>query len=583
MEDRLPCAVRNAPADVMTLDRADSGADRMSARSPVLTPVAGETPHAVAPDAGPSAELSSVFRTVAETDWDGRPKFDRATISRLARLVAARAYAKRLTELCHLAVAAGASDRQRRYEELFWNSGPACPGAFRAHFRKRAASGAPQPPLAEADNGALTLRYPDGEHQIAFGRMPLLSALLEFAVTALGYAEVDRHLRPLARSDVHRRSVETAANGLARSVHGFLAAHLPSAQTLRKFRMMAAFLEARCGGAIAPESIDDGVVMDFWMAQSAATGAEDLGVRTYRSVFRAFVRFHAALYEARDRFNLDHPRSLGDMRSGENFDAAQVDDSLAAMDEPTAPLHGLPPQIRFFNRRETQALAALLFPGRLRESLALSVMRCCVFGDAQGRLVNALQRGAAGGDLAPAIFRCLGDDYVARTGAHGKLADHARHVLLASLHVLIRGRHAAAGGVIAALLPDLDGSRARAAITEGAGREDTMAVARFLDALADRPESLGDDIARLAAAAKRAYRAIAREGFRDDDPGGPAAVERFAAAADGLVAIDRALGRFVATLSAGTPDWRRMYDDDRPRFIRQFQSIYGDRDDHAAA
>ena len=66
-------------------------------------------------------------------------------------------------------------------------------------------------------------------------------------------------------------------------------------------------------------------------ATGRAAEAERLledGFKTYRSVFKSFVKLHAALAEARDRFRLDHPRSLGaDTEAGE-IDPERISESL---------------------------------------------------------------------------------------------------------------------------------------------------------------------------------------------------------------------------------------------------------------
>ena len=72
---------------------------------------------------GKSGELTAAFQIIRETTINDVPKFGQKTCREVARVVACRTYAPALLELCHLIVAASATDRiSGRYENFFWDS-----------------------------------------------------------------------------------------------------------------------------------------------------------------------------------------------------------------------------------------------------------------------------------------------------------------------------------------------------------------------------------------------------------------------------------------------------------------------------
>ena len=537
--------------------------------------------------------LSAVLHTVEQTEIGGQPKFTPSTCHYLARIIASRAYAKRLTELCHLVVLAAACDRQRRYEKFFWACGPAIPSAFKAYFQQVDRTSATRAQVIAISSDAVELRYNDGNHAIAFGRMPLLSALAEFLLTALGYVWVNAALEPLLQDEINRRKVELAANALSRRVHGYLAERLVGAQKLRQFHLMTEFLGHRNAGGPAPESIDDGAILDFWVERSGTVGADDWGFRTYRSVFKSFTKLHAALTEARERHELDHPRSLGSESEAGEIDPERICESLETVENVLDPLKFLAEfpvaRIRYFNRREAEELKWLLSPDRLKEFLVLSVLRNSVFGEVQSRLANTRRADPVHGTLRERIEGAVPEDYLTGIARFRSLCDHIERILLASLHVLIRNRKAEAFVLITALAPAMDFTRLKEPLTEGSGRDKKMValpgaspIERFVLALDRQPESLGAEFAQLAAAARMAYRGINRKGFRDSDLDSDWAGAAFAATAETLIGIRNAADRIVTALERAPVDWRSQFEDDHSVFSCQFQFIYGERNGQAA-
>ena len=152
-------------------------------------------------------ELAAALSLVAETEAGGEPKFAPGVCRKLNRIVVCRAYASALLELCHLITAAS---RCGPYEDFFWAGGPARAASFRSRL-----SQARLDPASMVSVGAreITLTYRDGSFAITYARMPLLSALMEFLVTALGYGALDEICDGLTRGQPTMAQVSGRGQG----------------------------------------------------------------------------------------------------------------------------------------------------------------------------------------------------------------------------------------------------------------------------------------------------------------------------------------------------------------------------------
>jgi len=125
---------------------------------------------------GKSSELAQCLHAVQEITVDDDDKYPEKTCRELARIIVCRTYAPVVHELCHLVViAAHAGSPSGRYEELFWDSGAARAANFRAHLMARPWQEAP----VAVDGGEAVANYDDKPFAVSYGRMSLLSALME--------------------------------------------------------------------------------------------------------------------------------------------------------------------------------------------------------------------------------------------------------------------------------------------------------------------------------------------------------------------------------------------------------------------
>ena len=474
--------------------------------------------------AGQSPALRDLFRSLAEIEGAGGPKFSRKALHVLAQAVACRSYERMALETVHLVRAAALTAGRHGFEGVFWGMDQATASAFRGHFAGRAEI----PGRLAAIDGGVELRYPDGRFAVRFGRMPILSAFLEFTVAAIGFAALTDILAGIDAPDGTVAAQSKAANALSRALYEFLGDHLPTVQAQRKFRSLIAFLERDLGRDFRPEAIDDETVLDFWR-DASSPGREGSGeggdFRAYRTVVLAFLRLVELLEDgdALARFERMHAigpdREAGEVDPGEDsyLNGAEwaPENPLSAFAE--APLDA----VKFLNKRETEALTLPAEEGARLLRLPLSYLRAETFGAGQHRLIQALRRKA---DLAE--IRTIAEDaapqtYTDRIALLNRIDEHLQKLALASLPVL------------------------------GGGGDET------------------------ALRARKAFEALSRQGFEAHRLNDPDIQAAFQEAAAPLAELRERVRTLLNRLEAG-PDWAQAYRDDQAAFAEQFLLLYGE-------
>lgn len=532
---------------------------------------------------GQSSELAACFQIIQEATVDDVDKYPEKTCRELARIVVCRTYASAVHELCHLVVAAAALDASGRYENLFWDSGPARARNFFAWFQ--AAEGAGK--RIEVDSSQVVISYADKPFAVTYGRMALLSALMEFLMTSLGYTELDDTLAPLVASVPDAKRVSDAANELSRKLYGYLQDHLPPVQEQRRHRDFLGFIAERAKGAAAAEAIDDDAVLEYWSdqgrdeADDAATDA-----RTYRGVFKTAVRLLQILRLAADKHGMSVALPIGTEREAGEVDPADVEAAMAEIDDTAEPLSRLEDiaakGVKILNKREFDTLRQALHGDQAGRGLTRSVLRNAVFGDAQARLTQALRQGIAATEIAERVAAEPDSGYEQRLETFAAVAPHLERMVLIAFHVLAQAGHRYAVGAALAADPDLDLSDLVATLgnddhTPGGDNVVSFQAERamqkfFQSALAADAE---DGVGALAQSAAKAAKGIARQGFTDAAWADVEVVELFAEALPALTQVRRELDKFLNEHAARI-DWTALLDADTPRFRAQFLRLYGE-------
>jgi hypothetical protein len=539
-------------------------------------------------EAGKSAELTAAFQTVAETESDGRPKFTPKVCRELARVITCRAYGPALLELSHLVVAAEACVGNGRYEDFFWNSGPARSSVFQGYAARRlgAASAVSRP--ATAGPAGLDLGYGDGVFSISYARMPFLSALMEFLVTTLGYADLDDIWRDMLARGPSKQIVSGTANRLSKALYDYLKEHLPTAQNHRRFARLVAFLAERENGDFEAQSIDDEAVFDFWLGASARQSQDAVDFRTFAHAFRSFVRLRQLLEEARAGQALQQASSIGpDWESGE-VEPDSVTRLVEACDETGNPLERLrsPPAngIKFLTKTEAASLELLIDCGEVAFALPLSLMRCEIFGAAQSRISQALRRKLLAEEVIALIDRSVPETYEQRRERYSRLSRHAEKMRLASLHALTRARRPEAVIILRTLRPSVDLEPMLGALARPEPRGDSVvpfspaAMAERLVADLEDPDIADGTLAEVMKEARQAYRSCARQGFEPLDDMDHGDADRFLSGAEALSDLQKQVAGFCDRLDRiflPRGGWTEQFAADREVFGEQFHLIYG--------
>jgi hypothetical protein len=511
-----------------------------------------------------SAELAALLDGVRTITAGGEPKFSPGVQQELAHAVVGRAYAPVLLQLCHLVHVAALAPRQR-VEMFFWGLPNARGSAYAGWVRARLAAAGRAPVPLVADAAGVALDYPDGRFTLAYGRMPLLVAMMEFLVSAFGYPAVLERIEALLTAGTRARTGEIA-NELSRALYGFLAPHLPSAHESRRFQRLVDYMLQRGGGDFSRDDIDDAAILDLWLT------ADDPDFRIYSTVLRGFLRLAEALDHAADSVGMERARPIGtDHEAGELEPAAgavpppsadEAGDPLLALQEPPAAA------IKLLNQRETAEIAPVMESGGLAGRLALSLLRDRVFGALQARLTEAVRRGGAGGALRVLDGNEATDGYAAWVTRYGALEEHVARAMLASLHLLARAGRPEAVHLILACGQGID----LAALRRDQGRGSD--VAALLQALAD-PAVAGAELAALMLRARRAYQSLSRAGFEPDAPSRPDIVDGHAAAAAPLVRLAARVARFRSALARRpVGSWDARFADDRALFAARLRTLY---------
>ncbi len=537
---------------------------------------------------GGSPELATAFQTVSDTQARGQQKFSPSVCRDVMRSVACRAYAPVMLEVCHLITVAEVCSRSpRHYEAFFWDSGPARSTGFRGYIDRELFGEAQAAAHVSADRVKVDIAYTDGSFAITYSRMPLLSAMVEFLVTVLGYGELDDVWQTMLSLGPTAASVSDAANRLSRLLYGYLKDHLPSVQSHRKFACLLAYLRDLGDGDFSSATIDDPAVLEFWLSHSGSDRSDGSDFRTFSSVFRAFVRLRQALDEARNFQALRDARPIGPDRGAGEVDPDSIRSLVENIEEAENPLAALeePPvgAIKFLNKTEAADLEMLIACGKESLALPLSLMRCKVFGTAQARISQAQRRKSSAEEVRAVIETCVHDDYLGRQKRLAALSGHVERVLLASLDALATARRPEAVTLVLALRPDIDLRPLATFLIAGAKdgkvvQLDGVAIReRFIAAMAD-PRVVGVELASLMREASKAFRSLSRQGFGTDEAARPGADDGFASGVEPMIEIRRQLRAFshkLGRMRLPQGDWEEQFRADAEIFRGQFLSLYG--------
>lgn len=515
-----------------------------------------------------SEELRALIASIAEsTSADGLPRYGRRVIRALTRVIVCRTYAKMTLELSHLIAAI--CDRQGRYEHILW-------GVDRAQARLFKAS------LGECgwlrrnvEVGATGIVHciEEERFQITYTRMPVLTAFVEFIISALGYDVVDQLTAPVRVGNASPTDVTGVANALQRGLYGFLKDHLPPAHRQRRERHFLDFVETNAGNRNGADAITDDVVLEYWVSHATEPGFDN---KTYRSVYEMSVRSIIALDAAAERVQGGYAASIGTDREAGEVDPADVEAVVAALESDENPLSRVLEEsgdtIKVLTATEAEVLRTLPMSHAVERRVPVSVIRNAVQGAVQLKLSSAMRSGTSVLGSGRPIET---EAYANQLCAYADIANVLDKILYASLWILFAARDDAAISLALELAPDINwGSLFEEKAQENVGNVQSLnvhrAMALFFDTVPDRR---GDEVQALLAEARNAYRGINRKGFTE--PRDPGVVPALAAAVNEIVSLIKAIRRYTDD-EAARVDWDTVGRSDQQVFEAMFLKLYAD-------
>lgn len=511
-----------------------------------------------------SDALAADFQCVGQaTVADGSPKYSRRTSARLVGLIVSRSYGQAILDLCHLINVAHACGHQPdSHVSFFFDNGRAVPASFRTWIDKTLETdGWSRPGFNRIETG-VSIDYAQRTVTLHFSRMPVLSMLMEFLITALSFVEIDNCVGEMLANPPKEAIVKRTANAIEKRLYNYLSQHLPSAQQQGKFNVILNYLQAQQTGNML--DIDDKAILEFWRAYSDRPVPRG-DFRLFRTVLRDFINFVRSLDLAESRDAVNGAVPLDDNREAHG-DQHPVSASVAgAIGQWCSPLDQLAElcaaDITFLSRREAESLSLLLECGPLADRFPLSILRSETFGKSQSRIVQALRTGIDEDRLKELVGLQDVENYGQRQSA------------LKSNNALIRQLLKAAAYV---LLNNLNADR-----IEHSSATHMAQLLSSSDQQVDKTSALQSDrLDDLLAEGKQVYERLARKRFGGIRPDDPSLVERFKAGSGLLiqivVQIDGYLDR-LERLNQGTCDLDRWYGDDLDIFREQLRTIYRGR------
>ncbi|MEQ8333668.1 hypothetical protein [Nisaea sp.] len=536
-----------------------------------------------------SNELAAVLAAVADASGEDGGRYDARVCRSLIQTIAARSYGRPLLELAYLVAAADRLSGRHGYVGFFWTMRVATAGAFRAAALSAAGRGT-APREIDAATDELVISFPGQAYRISYSRMPFLAALLDFCITALGFAEIDGDISVLLSGPRDREAMQSFANGLSRRLYEFLKQHLPSQQYERKFNTICGFISERTGRRAGADAIDDRTVLAFWEERCADRRAGS-DFRGFRTVAVNFFHLREALKTAADRLAVEAAAPIGPARDAGEVDPGEICRALEVADSKRSVLAdlSLPPanQLKTINKSESARLELVVEAGDAAAILPLTILRAECFGSHQARIVQAVRRGRMAGPdgtVAALVAQPPVEDYGAATAAFQVLAERVQKIRQALMFILFRNGDPEAFEIGFDIFPEIvPALRARVNDPEAelAGNvvplHPDREISRLLKSAVDGdPETLVE--AALFRRARLAFMKVNRRGFEEERVCNPEIREAARASepllrvcCDDLAALLRALDRHFSLIPAD-----RVFEEDCRRFQAALAALYGE-------
>ena len=367
----------------------------------------------------PSEFLLNCLRSVGEaTAGNGAPAYQPDTISQLISTIAGRGYGPLLFRSVHVMSAAAAQNIQ--LDQLLVTAHPM---TARQASRLLFSATADSPPTLARRDGILEFREPGNDmtiFKLTGGQVPLAVACLEFLVEALGFDCIHNAFSDLA-ADHGSAPRKAVTKDLSARLYNFLGEHLPQMAERNMARLLVEHLETKVGVArFTAEDIDDGLILDFWIENSAENA---LSFRLFGTAAKAWMTFRDSLIHSQsdafdvhvsltasfedediDRLSQLAISSAPDAEDNGGTTSPDLGQLVGDAATPTGWISDLQRRpcsaIKFLTKTELAQLSVPALAGAAGHGLVLTCLRLATFGPVQNKLVQASRGGDIGkGDI----------------------------------------------------------------------------------------------------------------------------------------------------------------------------------------
>ncbi|MDN4501391.1 hypothetical protein QX776_03220 [Alteromonadaceae bacterium BrNp21-10] len=418
----------------------------------------GDNFHSHVINSGVSETLLALFEGLRETpgiytDY----KYRKEDVNRVAQYLVCRNYGKACLELSYMCWGIINYEQHQNIKSplltFFWVQESITPVRLKVAFSQNNSSS----PQVILTSNSLVLQL-DKPFEIALSRVGVLATLLEFIVT------VDPALISYIESTLKNgdeADIKNVSSELQKHIYQFLSAHIDAAQTQRRYRYVASWMEQQ--GA-ASHKLNDDSVLAFW--HDASMDENSPGHKLYATALLDIMATDQALIQAQLLFEAQHGASIGYDHDLGELSPDVIQQSIFDQQDSQRELNYLADSPKCLTKQQWELVQPLMRGQHYLKKLPWSFIRLGVMGQWQAKLVQAKRQSI---DVVQQKLQepleCSYQDYLQSLQQQPLLY---RSVLLAIAHVLYNLQDPRFMGIVLSLLPKETATELKNAVIDGA-------------------------------------------------------------------------------------------------------------------
>lgn len=514
-------------------------------------------------NSGVSGTLRALFEGLRETPGIFTEyKYRKEDVNRVAQYLVCRNYGKACLELSYMCwgvINYEAHQQQKSpLVDFFWLNENISPARLKAAF---ALADKPSTVVVLGPhNLSMQLAKP---FEITLSRVRLLATLLEFIVSVnpalIQYIEASLH-------NAQEAAIKSLSSELQKHIYQFLTKHIDAAQTQRRYRYVANWLDHQA----EQQGVSDEGVFAFWC--HASTDDNSPGHKLYATALLDIIATDQALIQAQLLFEAQHGSSIGyDSELGE-LSPESIHQSVFEEADSQSELAFLADLPKCLTKQQWELVQPLVQGQAYFRRLPWSFVRLAVMGQWQAKLVQAKRQSLA---LVQQKMRepieYNYQDYVQSLKQQPLLY---RSVLLAITHIFYTLQDPRFMGILFSLLPPDTVATVKETLLSKITNNIDAVFALTQQTCEQLPE--GRELIQQAAAA---FKGNNKQGFKSLPAGEE--LERYQLGAEGVQRCQQLIKQFVQALNV--TDSRAIeqnFDSDVSIFKQVFEHLYLSKPKH---